>query len=163
MATGMRYPPTQEAKRTTSRFRGNRFMDSDANVFQEGYQAFSKEQKYTPGKQRLCYELNTWRKTLSLLWSYNVCRISLRASSPFNASVKTNLAQPNVMPRSGTGRGGLGTAGFDWCVRDIERSNLRVARKRSPGTRVRGELRAQSQVRLPLEIETLLPVHNISW
>ena len=33
-------------------------------------------------------------------------------------------SKPNVMPRSGPGRGGvLGTVGFDWCIRDIERSN----------------------------------------
>ena len=67
------------------------------------------------------------------------------------------------MPHSGPGMGGLGTVGFDSCIRDIKRSNLRVARKRRRGSQVRGEVRAHSQVRLPLEIETLLPVHNISW
>ena len=50
----------------------------------------------------------------------------------------------------------MGTIGFDLCIRDIERSNARVASKRS---KVWGKkVRAHSHIRLPLEIKTLLPV-----
>ena len=50
----------------------------------------------------------------------------------------------------------MGRIGFDLCIRDIERSNARVASKRS---NVRGKkVTAHSHIRLPLEIKTLLPV-----
>ena len=50
----------------------------------------------------------------------------------------------------------MGAIEFDLCIGDIERSNAQVARKRS---KVRGKkVRAHSHIRLPLEIETLLPV-----
>ena len=43
-------------------------------------------------------------------------------------------------------------------LRDIEKSHSRVARGRGSGSRVRGkEVRANSRVRLPLEMERLLP------
>ena len=39
-----------------------------------------------------------------------------------------------------------------------------MSHKRRRGNKVRGKkVRAHSRVRLPLEIVTLLPVHNISW
>ena len=49
-------------------------------------------------------------------------------------------------------------------LRDIERTNTRVARERRRGSKVREKkMRAHLHVCLPLEIETFLPVHNISW
>lgn len=57
------------------------------------------------------------------------------------------------MPLSGGG-GRMGRIGFDLCIRDIERSNARVASKRS---KVRGKkVTAHSHTRLPLEIKTLV-------
>ena len=50
----------------------------------------------------------------------------------------------------------MGAIEFDLCIGNIERSNAQVARKRS---KVREKkVRAHSHIRLPLEIETLLPV-----
>ena len=49
-------------------------------------------------------------------------------------------------------------------LREVERSHVRVARERRRGSNVRAKkVRAHSRVRLPLEMERLLPVHNISW
>ena len=60
-------------------------------------------------------------------------------------------------------------------LRDIEKSHAPVASERRGGSKVRERkwelfvssaprsLNAHSRVRLPLEMERLLPVHNISW
>ena len=72
----------------------------------------------------------------------NENRNSLRASSPFNASVKSIWAQTNVMPRSGTRR--------------------RAEAGHRSGSKVRGESESAIAHSLPLVIETLLLVHNIS-
>ena len=103
------------------------------------------------------------------MFSYNRIRNHVRVKSSGVAPGRQmpqpldtqNLPMPHPqdwhgrqMPRSGGG-GRMGRIGFDLCIRDIERSNARVASKSS---KVRGKkVTAHSHIRLPLEIKTLLP------
>ena len=71
--------------------------------------------------------------------------------------------------------GGMGTLEIDWAIKEYrEKSRASDKRKerREQGAEKKWELlvssaphdfTAHSCVRLPLEMERLLPVHNISW